>query len=281
MFLALRIHLTPTAPAVVPAALGRAVYAETLAAIGRQDRALAAALHDEDGLKPLTCSGLTDRAGGLLMEDGRSATTVTLRPGQQLAIRLTGLTEPVSAALSAAFLDRPQPWLELHGARLAVEGAVCDPHRDPWTGQATAHALAEGAARAAGGASRSITLEFASPTGFRSSNMQVPLPLPALVFGSLADRWNAVSGIELDEGVRDFAANAIAVSRFRLESRALPEKNGAVRVGCVGLATYDLLTADPYGVPAANLLSDFALYAGVGSQTAKGMGQCRRVRAAA
>ena len=54
-------------------------------------------------------------------------------------------------------------------------------------------------------------------------------------------------------------------------------KNGALRIGGVGQVTYTALDDDRYALAALNMLADFALYSGVGVQTATGMGQCRRV----
>jgi CRISPR-associated endoribonuclease Cas6 len=55
----------------------------------------------------------------------------------------------------------------------------------------------------------------------------------------------------------------------------MDHKNQALRVGAVGRVAYAILQ-DDY-LLTANLLADFALYAGVGVQTAAGMGQCRRL----
>jgi CRISPR-associated endoribonuclease Cas6 len=83
--------------------------------------------------------------------------------------------------------------------------------------------------------------------------------------------------VPLDPELRRFAAERVAISRYWLESRPVPTKNGAVRIGGVGQVTFTALDDDRYGVAALNILADFALYSGVGVQTATGMGQCRRI----
>jgi hypothetical protein len=59
-----------------------------------------------------------------------------------------------------------------------------------------------------------------------------------------------------------------------------PDLGRAVRaetLARLGQVTYTALDDDRYGLAALNILADFALYSGVGVQTATGMGQCRRV----
>ncbi|RLC76057.1 MAG: CRISPR-associated protein Cas6, partial [Chloroflexi bacterium] len=56
MLLAAVITLTPTAPATVPAALGRATHAWLLDRIQQTDAPLAQHLHESDGPRPFTAS---------------------------------------------------------------------------------------------------------------------------------------------------------------------------------------------------------------------------------
>ncbi|MCX7671052.1 MAG: CRISPR system precrRNA processing endoribonuclease RAMP protein Cas6 [Anaerolineae bacterium] len=275
MLISLLLILTPNAPATLPADLGRAVQAETLARLGQVDPALAAALHAGDGPKPLTCSALI--AAEPLPAPRRPADSLAVRPGEHYFVRLTGLSEPVSGALWAGFVEQPPSAWTLHGAPLHVAEVICDPAADPWTGRARYEALAAAALQAGERLPRAITLEFASPTAFKSQEMQVPIPLPGLVFGSLVERWNAFAPLALDPDLRRFAAERVAISRYHLESRPVPTKNGALRVGGVGWVTYTVLDDDRYALAGLNILADFALFSGVGVQTGTGMGQCRRV----
>ncbi len=277
MLISLLLILTPDAPATLPADLGRAVQAETLARLAQVDPALAEAVHAGDGPKPLTCSSLVaaDPAAG---PRGRHpADSMPVRPDARYFVRITGLTGPVCRALRAALIEQPPAAWTLHGQPFRVAEVICDSVRDGWTGQASYEALAAAALQRGAGLPRAITLEFISPTAFKSQEMQVPVPLPGLVFGSLVERWNAFSPVALDPDLRRFAGEQVAISRYRLESRPVPAKNGALRIGGVGQVTYAALDDDRYAVAALNILADFALYSGVGVQTATGMGQCRRV----
>jgi CRISPR-associated endoribonuclease Cas6 len=275
MLISLLLTLTPEAPATLPADLGRAVQAEMLARLAQVDPALAEAIHAGDGPKPLTCSGLV--AGEPDEASRRSADSFAVRPGSRYYVRVTGLVEAVSWALAAGFVEQPPARWTLHGQPFRVLEVVCDRARDAWTGQTSCEELTAATLQRGDRLPRTVTLEFSSPTAFKSQEMQMPIPLPGLVFGSLVERWNAFSPVALDPDLRRFANERVAISRYRLESRPVPTKGGALRIGGVGQVTYTLLDDDRYTIAGLNILADFALYSGVGVQTATGMGQCRRV----
>jgi hypothetical protein len=94
MLIAIVLTLTSPTDATLPAHLGRANYAATLAALQRLDPALGPALHDGEGIKPLTCSGLLTGAG--------DHDQIRLRAGATCYVRMTGLTPLASEALAAA-----------------------------------------------------------------------------------------------------------------------------------------------------------------------------------
>lgn len=272
MLIAISLHLAAERPATLPPHLGRAVYAATLATLRQVDPALAAALHDGDGPKPLTCSGLLGARSG--------AAGTEVAAGQSCSVRVTGLSPAVSQALAAGLLEDPPASWELDEHPFQVVGAACDAQADPWTGSTTYEELA-GRQLAGDAPSRTVRLEFASPTSFKSREMNIPVPLPGLVFGSLVERWNAFSPIALSPELRRFGEELVAISAYRLHSQPVVQKNAALRIGGVGEVTYRALGGDRYWLAVMHMLVDYALYSGVGVQTATGMGQARVRRGAA
>ena len=264
----LQLHDSVEHPVVLPAHLGRANYAATLARLNQVDPALGALVHDGDGPKAVTCSSILN---GRPTKEG-----LAVQPATTYFVRITGLDPRVSAGLQAGLLvDRPTTW-ELDGRSFQVLDAVCQADRDPWSGTITYEELAARQLTAPGRAAKRTTLHFAAPTAFKSAGKTIPIPLPGLVFGSLVERWNSFSPVTLSPEMRRFGEEMVAISRYRLESRPVAQKQGALRMGGVGQVTYVALGGDRYWHGVMQMLADFALFSGVGVQTATGMGQCRR-----
>jgi CRISPR-associated endoribonuclease Cas6 len=119
-------------------------------------------------------------------------------------------------------------------------------------------------------------LQFTSPTTFKSQEKHVPVPLPELVFGSLLERWNAFAPIAFPPETRRYAAECLALARYRLSTRPVPMKSGGLRVGAVGEATYTSINYDRYWMSLMGVLAAFALFSGVGAGVSMGLGQCRQ-----
>ncbi|MEZ4705644.1 MAG: CRISPR system precrRNA processing endoribonuclease RAMP protein Cas6 [Caldilineaceae bacterium] len=271
MPISLLLSLTSPTDATIPhqPPLGRANYAAVLARVGQVDAGLAQQIHDCDGPKPLTCSELL---GGRRSRDG-----IHLQANGRYLVRVTGLTDAVQAGLEQAFLLAPPSAWTIGGHTFAVQETICDPAVDPWSGRTTYEALAANQLLQSGRPLRRVTLTFASPTSFKSNNMQMAVPLPNLVFGSLVERWNAFSPVTLSPEVRRFGEEMVALSNYQLQSQPMLQKNGTPLIGGVGRATYTALGGDRYWLSVMQMLGDFALFSGVGVKTTTGMGQVRRV----
>jgi CRISPR-associated endoribonuclease Cas6 len=269
MLTSLILQLNSPNEANLPASLGRAGQALLLQLIQQRDLALAESLHNLNGPKPFTVSNL--------VMGKRQQGSVQLQTGQSGWLRFTGLSREVSQHL-LALGSSPPASIVLAGQTLAVTGATLDPTRHPWAGQCSFQDLA--APFLLGGQARpatKISLDFASPTTFKSQGRFVPLPLPELVFGSLLDRWQAFAPIALHPEVRRFAQEAVVLSRYHLRSRGLPAKEGGQQIGFTGQATFTALNRDRYWLNVLHLLAAFAFYSGVGYQTGAGLGQTRAI----
>ena len=263
------VTLRPSAPVVVPKHLGHAVYALLMRWLDAYDGALAQRWHDSEGVKPFTCSNLI---GGRRVDRH----TRRLAPEDSYWLRLTGL-EPELSAVLLSYRAQPPETVELEGHAFRVEGVTTDPQAHPWAGTANYEQLAASYLLNTTNAPRRLKLEFTSPTVFRHQGMHMPFPLPALTFGSLADRWNAFSAVAISPEVRRYGEQCVAVNNFRLRSAAVPLKDDVWRVGAVGHAHYVAVNYDRYWMAVLALLADFGRYGGVGKMTTFGLGQMRRL----
>ncbi len=253
----------------LPAALGRAIHAEVLRQIDQRDSQMARQLHAWNGPVPLTCSGLNNAR--------RAGAELPVGPGERYEVHVTGLMEAVSHVLHSFLIQEPESVWTIHNHPFVLESVTCDPAHHPWAGITDYQQLAADHLLATGNPSNRVTLRFDSPTSFKSNEMQIPVPMPDLVFGSLVDRWNQFSPILLSDEMREFSRTCVAVSRYNLRSVPMPHKPGAMRIGGVGEVTYTALDGDRYWHGAMQMLADFAVFSGVGVQTTNGMGQARKI----
>lgn len=250
-----------------PAHLGRAAYALLLRLLDAADPELAHALHSSNGPKPFTCTTLV---GG--RRQNRETRLYT--PDETAWLRFTGLNEELSDHLRR-LAETPPLKVDLDGCIFKVEKATLNGAEHPWAGESSYEALAAPHLLARETPHYRLRLEMVSPTTFRSGGYSHPVPMPGWLFGSLMDRWNAFSPVQIAEETRRYAQECVILSRYRLRTRAVPLKDNIVQVGCVGEAQYQLLNRDKYWANLLNMLPDYAFYSGIGYQTTVGMGQAR------
>ena len=246
---------------------GHHLLALLLRLIDTSDPRLAEELHRDSVVKPLTISPIlpTRRKASVPGEGGI------------LSCRITFLDERVFAALADAIWRlHSDAELNLGGMCVRCRGLATTPMESRWAKFTSFSSLLENASL-----DKKLGLEFLSPTTFRSSGRgerNVIFPEPALVFGSLINRWNAVAGadLKLDFSVKD--ASMAKVSGYHLTTRMVDFGNYQ-ELGFIGRVTYECGDGLSEGqVRVLNALTDFAFYAGVGAKTTMGMGQCQRVK---
>ncbi len=267
MLTSLKLTLRSQRPERLPPYLGRAARAVLLKLIAEEDPDLVEALHAPNQRRPYTCSTIW----GAPTQDG----SLILEPDNTVHLRYTGLTPEISAHLRRLATEPPGS-IDVEGACLRIDQATLDPEVDRWARETTYEALADDYLLASKSPERRAKLRFASPTAFRSGGQTVPVPLPDLVYGSLVDTWNAFSPVAVSEEARRFGAECLAISRYRLSTRAVSGKGGSVHIGFVGECQYTALRHDRYWQGVIQMLTDYAFYAGVGYRTTAGMGQARR-----
>lgn len=265
--------------------MGRAVQQLVLDLVRRVDPSLSEALHALSQTKPYAASGL------LLPESARPVLG-KLAVGDRAWVRVVGLSSEVVAALDRS-LERAPAEVEIDRVRWQVESVGRDSAEHPWAGRAALTDLIQHH-RAADPPGK-LTLEFATPTGFHSGGLNVPLPQPALVWGSLLRQWNDLCPLPLPDDLTPFIAWQVMLNRYRAETQILRFKQGSQQIGFTGQATFaiarrneQLERSDPALAErlsaqgdelarALGLLAEFAFYCGVGIKTTTGMGMVRAV----
>ena len=121
---------------------------------------------------------------------------------------------------------------------------------------------------------REFRLTFQTSTAFAQGKLQLPLPVPGLMFRSWLQSWNEFAPIYLGGGeLIGYLAEAIALKRHRIQTQPFRVQKGSVN-GFIGEVTlHALYRTDPLLTNVANLLVNYSQFAGTGMKTRLGMGQ--------
>ncbi len=272
MLLSAVIALQARKEALLPAYLGKASHALFLRLVAAADPIMGAKLHDDSEAKPFTVSDLMVLPG--------SRVTAQVAAGQACFLRFTSYEDGLSCLLAEKVLPSLPQELELDNSLFSVNDVFAENGAHRLSRQTSYQELAKQYLLEARRTPRRLKLFFTSPTTFRSGGKNVPLPLPGLVFGSLADRWNAISPITISEEVRRYAEECVAISQCQLRTRTV-DIAGGKQVGFMGSCSYVALKHDAYWLRVINLLAEFAFFSGVGYKTTMGFGQTSNHRFAA
>jgi CRISPR-associated endoribonuclease Cas6 len=261
--------ISPAGEGSVPSNLGRATHAAVLRLIRDADPDLAARVHDDEGVKPLTVSNVSGLGPGKFTK---------VVPGREHTLRVTLLT-PELERIAEGWTPETISELDLDGRQWRVTGRATTSAEDPWAGSASYEELARQLLERPPELPMRWELGFAAPVTFRRRGVNVPLPMPELVFGSLLEKWNSFAPMALPDEARRYAEECLAVSRFDLHTAASPTSGGALQIGSVGRCAYIAVHHDRYWQACISTLARFAFYSGIGAGTARGFGQARLLRA--
>ncbi|MBR1529100.1 MAG: CRISPR system precrRNA processing endoribonuclease RAMP protein Cas6 [Oscillospiraceae bacterium] len=120
--------------------------------------------------------------------------------------------------------------------------------------------------------SRLVTLEFQTPTAFKSAGNYVNMPTPRLILSGLAKRYDMTCQVHetMYEQLFEEIEQRVTISSYRLQSSyfslegiRIPAFTGSVTMYIAGNATFRSYV---------NMLCEYAVYSGIGIKTALGMG---------
>ncbi len=185
-------------------------------------------------------------------------------------VRFTTLTEPVFDAACQAIYP-----LHTTGTPVGISKAQFEVQNLDFRQQKRMCRLARYQDLARTRPERIIPFRFLTPTAFKNGKMNVPLPIPRLMFGGYLRKWNtfAPEGLRIDESLLAEVEESVLISRHDIESRTLAL--GTMKM--VGFTGECALTASngirPESLRALNTLARFAFFSGTGAKTTIGMGQ--------
>lgn len=283
------LEYTGTRPVHAANWYGRAIqktFIDALTAVGYAD--FGDESHRESERRPYTVSSLN----GLSNDDNGF-----LLPGRRFHLRLTSLNDAVfSALVRATEMGAPLGLgaeLTMINQPFAIRGMTADQlpaafqsYEEIWETRPASQEEQDSP----------IGLQIASPAYFKITDLErcYPLtfighesglvchmPLPALFFQSLFEKWNtfAPSGLHIDDEAITTFHRKVFPARMELQSESVKltftGKPPVFHIGCAGYVSYNAGKRSPPEVRRIlEIMMNYALFAGVGHDTTFGFGQC-------
>lgn len=232
---------------------------------------LASFIHDELDYKPFTVSLLQENTNQQYelakRHTGNKAEVFSIQEGRAYFWRVTSLNDTLLQFLLTLPLGTE---FKAGEAMLKLEAVIAD-------GQYHTGVVAENdlvAEALSLPAVTRIAFRFNTPVAFRNYDRDYPLPLPDMIFGSLADKWTQ---LEMPLGIDRKAVREAALGISPLEWQGLSRKvyfgHDRGTLAFTGVYAYDLRNVSEDMQRIALMLAQFAEFSGVGRLTAQGFGQ--------
>lgn len=276
----------PLAPTDLQGQKGLALFLEEM--IEKQDATLAARLHASRNSKPFTTAILSRwlPSEERRSRDGARSHSSRTADSREIHLRLTLLDDTLYTPVSQFFLQHLSriPVLHLGQAQLAVARVLTTPESgEPWAGYTRFAELLASASET----DTTWTVQFASPTVFKSGDADIPLPIPRLCFQSWINSWDEHAPTpffqdreERQAFLSEVVERQVSVSytHLRLEQNALYFDGVRTREqGFVGTCRFTVRPtrmAPQHRQVLATLVA-YSYYAGTGRKTTMGMGLTR------
>ncbi len=266
----------PNSDVPAPQIQGSALQGMFLHLMDEVDPAAAQRLHDGKGYRPYTLSPLGIGIQGDTFQGFKMPREQKIRSGSLCYLRITLLDDMLFPTFSQYFLARPQPTYRLGNTQFIVTDVMATPENPhSWSQYLSYTELIENADRRR----RRIKLRFLTPTTFKRSDIDLPLPLPRFVFQSYLRRFQEFSSFEFLPGFVDLVDRYTGISSQKGVRTDTLETKHVTLAGFTGDVGFDISKkAPPELIYQMNLLADFAFFCGTGRQTTVGMGQTVRSR---
>ena len=258
------LHLRAVEPGKIPETQGRLLHAAFFQVLNSYSEELAACIHDNARFKAFTVSELV--AGQPVQ---RNHDFIYVKKGDSFCWRVTVLNDDLLQALTAI----PFGYIIRIGSiSMSVEDIMMSGDENEAAGILDENQLI--AACLSVKQVKQIMFRFSSPVSFRSFKDDYPFPLPHLIFGSLADKWNlADMPVKFNrKEVCEAVSQLLPVSwTGKTEQVFLRTDRGIT--GFVGEFSFktDMLPLEKQQM--LLLLAQFSFFSGVGRLTGQGLGQ--------
>lgn len=267
------IHCIPTADAPVAHVQAANIQAMFLRRMQAIDATLTSCLHDTPGYRPFTLSplGISDEPG--YFQGFRLPRDYLIPRGRACYIRVTVLDDALISSVRQGFRPNDSPNFVLGETPFLVADAPAmpNPQADWDTSQSYPELINHGLAYQR---CKTVRFRFLTPTSFRQGTLDLPVPVPRLVFQSFKARFEQFYQVEFLPNFADNVAQYVGIAAMRQVHSAIIHTKHVRSVGFTGDVTFTLRPKTPPELGfQVNLLAAYAPFCGTGKKTVLGMGQ--------
>jgi CRISPR-associated endoribonuclease Cas6 len=240
--------------------------------IEQVDPDLSERLHANAQYRPFTLSPLGIAGQRSVFQGFRLPAYRVLKSGTACYVRITLLEDTLFPVFAQYFLKRLEPTFQLGETEFAVTSLLATPENEnTWSHYISYLDLIARASKE----NRKIKLWFVTPTSFSTGDVDLPLPLPRLMFQSYLRRFQEFyPEFTFLPDLAEQVEYHVGISNLnRLETAIIQAKRISL-IGFVGEVTFEISKkAFPELIFQVNLLANFSFYCGTGKKTTMGMGQ--------
>jgi len=234
---------------------------------------LADRLHQDNHYRPFTLSPFTVGSQFATLKGLHLPQHEVIPQETPMTFRLTFLDDALFPTFSQCFQRMTTPEVRISRTYFTLTSILTTQAEHRWSCFLSYPDLL----RRASQTHHSITMHFLTPTLFGFGDVDLPLPVPKLVFQSYQRRFYEFCKMVFPPDFVEQVERYVTISQLKylFTKRLLVKKVNLI--GFTGTVSFDIhQRADPELVYQLNVLADFAMFCGTGKKTALGMGQTYR-----
>lgn len=239
------------------------IHSLFLRLIKKSDEQMSKQLHDEQKGKSFTVSSFLGK---------ELDKPIRIEKNSSYFIRLTVLDEEVFDTMIASLLEKNtlKESIRVGNVEYKILEIFFDKEQSKWADHTSEQELFNQQY-----ASNLVKLRFYTPTLFKVGDQHCKYPVPEKVFTSLLRKFNKYSKYKIDQQIEE-KFKEITVIEKKTQSRRVTLRDFYLE-GFIGDVTFKIPEQDEQLIKTANILADFAFYAGVGYKTTMGLGQTQKI----
>ncbi len=267
------IHCTPTADVPVAHVQGANIQAMFLRRMQAVDATLMPDLHDTPGYRPFTLSPLGVYGENGYFQGFRLPREHLIPQGSVCYIRITILDDMLIPVVRQGFQQDDHSGFVLGETPFILTDSPTENNGGPdWNRTQSYPELINQSLSYQ--RRRTLHVRFLTPTSFRQGRLDLPVPVPRLVFQSYKARFEKFYQVDFSPDFEQQIEQYVGIAAMRHVNSAVMHTKHIRSIGFTGDVAF---TIRPQAPPElgfqVNLLTAYALFCGTGKKTVLGMGQ--------